>query len=66
MDDHLAEKIRIRAYELFLQREGRNGSDEHDWLAAEKEITQDKYKNAKKSRPAGRNVSAMHGLHAGG
>ena len=32
------ERIRARAYELFLQREGNGGSPEQDWLQAVEEI----------------------------
>ncbi len=32
------EKIRIRAYELYLQRGGMGGSPEQDWLQAKKEV----------------------------
>ena len=32
------EKIRARAYELFLQRGGHGGSPEQDWLQAVEEI----------------------------
>jgi len=32
------EKIRLRAYELYLQRGGRGGSPEQDWLQAQREI----------------------------
>lgn len=35
---HLEEKIRVRAYELFLQRNGRGGSPEQDWFQAVQEI----------------------------
>ena len=34
----LEEKIRVRAYELYLQRKGRGGSPEQDWLQAVAEI----------------------------
>lgn len=34
----LEEKVRARAYELFLQRGGRGGSPEQDWLQAISEI----------------------------
>ncbi len=34
----LEEKIRIRAYELYLQRRGQHGSPEQDWLQATQEI----------------------------
>jgi hypothetical protein len=34
----LEEKVRARAYELFLQRGGRGGSPEQDWLQAVSEI----------------------------
>jgi hypothetical protein len=30
--------IRMRAYELFLQRGGGHGHDQDDWLAAEREL----------------------------
>ena len=32
------EQIRIRAYELYLQRGGDGGSPEQDWLRAQEEI----------------------------
>ncbi len=32
------EKIRARAYELYLQRGGHGGSPEQDWLRAKEEI----------------------------
>jgi DUF2934 family protein len=32
------EKIRARAYELYLQRRGHGGSPEQDWLRAKEEI----------------------------
>jgi hypothetical protein len=35
---NLEEKIRVRAYELYLQRKGRGGSPEQDWLQAVAEI----------------------------
>ena len=34
----LEEKIRARAYELYLQRGGTGGSPEQDWLQAQKEV----------------------------
>ena len=34
----LEEKVRARAYELFLQRRGQGGSPEQDWLQAVSEI----------------------------
>jgi hypothetical protein len=34
----LEEKIRVRAYELYLQRRGQHGSPEQDWLQAAQEI----------------------------
>ena len=34
----LEEQIRKRAYELYLARKGRSGSDVDDWLRAEAEI----------------------------
>ena len=35
---NLEEKIRVRAYELYLQRGGHGGSPEQDWLRAVDEI----------------------------
>jgi Protein of unknown function (DUF2934) len=34
----LEEKIRIRAYHIYLQRGGHGGSPEQDWLQAKQEI----------------------------
>ena len=34
----MEEQIRIRAYELYLRREGRGGSPEQDWFQAMQEI----------------------------
>ena len=34
----LDEKIRMRAYQLYLQRGKRGGSPEQDWFQAQKEI----------------------------
>lgn len=35
----IEDRIRQRAYEIYLQREGRDGSALDDWLQAETEIT---------------------------
>ncbi len=35
----LEEQIRVRAYELYLQRDGNGGSPEQDWLRAQEEIS---------------------------
>jgi len=35
---NLEEQIRIRAYELYLQRSGQGGSPEQDWFQAAEEI----------------------------
>jgi Protein of unknown function (DUF2934) len=37
----LEERVRRRAYELYLQRGNQSGSDLDDWLRAEQEILQD-------------------------
>jgi hypothetical protein len=34
----LEDRIRQRAYEIYLQRGGQNGSELHDWLQAEEEV----------------------------
>jgi hypothetical protein len=33
-----AEMIRVRAYEIFLGRNGNSGDEVSDWLAAEREL----------------------------
>ena len=33
------QEIRIRAYEIYLQRGGQPGSELEDWLQAERELT---------------------------
>jgi hypothetical protein len=32
------QEVRVRAYELYLQRGGEHGHDAEDWLRAEEEI----------------------------
>jgi hypothetical protein len=36
--DDLEEQIRHRAYELYLARSGKSGTELQDWLRAEEEI----------------------------
>ena len=36
----LEERIRLRAYELYVQRGNESGSEFEDWLQAEEEISQ--------------------------
>lgn len=38
LSPQLEEQIRLRAYELYLQRGGNGGSPEQDWLQAKEEI----------------------------
>ena len=40
------EKIRCRAYEIYLERGGEPGHDLADWLQAERELTADQSKAA--------------------
>lgn len=40
MDEDHRERVARRAYELYLSRGGRDGSDWEDWLAAERELTE--------------------------
>lgn len=35
------QQIRIRAYEIYLQRQGGPGNELEDWLQAERELTSD-------------------------
>lgn len=34
----LEPEIRLRAYELYLQRDQNGGSEQNDWLTAEREV----------------------------
>ena len=38
VSSHLEEKIRVRAYEFYMQRGGNGGSPEQDWLRAVEEL----------------------------
>jgi Protein of unknown function (DUF2934) len=38
LETPVEEKIRIRAYELYLERQGQGGSPEQDWFQAAAEI----------------------------
>jgi hypothetical protein len=38
----LAEKIRDRAYELYLARGGKSGTELQDWLRAEEEVLKER------------------------
>jgi hypothetical protein len=35
---NLEDEIRVRAYEIYMERRGRPGSESEDWLNAEKEV----------------------------
>lgn len=43
-----AEKVKVRAYELYLERGGFNGSDQDDWYKAEAELLQGNKSGTKK------------------
>jgi hypothetical protein len=36
--EELESEIRLRAYELYLQRGSNSGSEKDDWLSAEREV----------------------------
>lgn len=38
LDPRIQEEIRVRAYELYLERGGEDGFHQQDWSRAEKEI----------------------------
>ena len=44
------EKVKERAYELYLERGGFNGSDQEDWYKAESELIQGSNSGAKKKK----------------
>jgi hypothetical protein len=45
------EKIELRAYEIYLERGGKEGNALGDWLAAEKEVLE--FRKARTIRPSG-------------
>jgi hypothetical protein len=48
----LRDGIARRAYEIYVQRGGKNGTDVEDWLRAEKEISDKPVEVPAKSRTA--------------
>jgi hypothetical protein len=46
------QQIRERAYELFLAREGQDGDEVSDWLAAERELKESNQPQGKKRAAA--------------
>jgi hypothetical protein len=46
------QRIRERAYEIFLARQGQDGDEVSDWLAAEHELTKSNQPQGKKTRAA--------------
>jgi hypothetical protein len=46
LDSMREERIRRRAYEIYLERGGEPGHDWEDWLQAEREITNNAAQNA--------------------
>jgi hypothetical protein len=43
------EKIQLRAYEIYLERNGAPGNPLEDWVRAEREVTQKSRKTTKKA-----------------
>ncbi|MGB2591990.1 MAG: DUF2934 domain-containing protein [Candidatus Acidiferrum sp.] len=46
------EKIQLRAYEIYLERNGAPGNPLEDWVRAEREVLQKSRKTSKKPAPA--------------
>ena len=46
LDSTREERIRRRAYEVYLERGGEPGQDLEDWLQAERELTTDQSESA--------------------
>ena len=46
-----AEEIRVRAYELYLERGGQDGNEVDDWVRAEKELRQRSKSDAAEANP---------------
>jgi hypothetical protein len=44
------EQIQLRAYEIFLERNGAPGNALEDWVRAERELTQKHHKNGRSSK----------------
>jgi hypothetical protein len=49
---HEEEQIRQRAYGIYLAREGQEGDEISDWLAAERELKESDEPQVKKARAA--------------
>ena len=49
-DEPSAEDIRVRAYELYLERGGQDGNEVDDWVRAEKELRQ-RSRESREARP---------------
>lgn len=45
------EKIQLRAYEIYLERNGAPGNPLEDWVRAEREVLEKTRKSAKKTVP---------------
>jgi len=48
----LENAIRVRAYERYVQRQGRPGSPENDWLEAEREVRSTMWTSRPGSNPS--------------
>lgn len=46
------EDVAHRAYELYLQREGEQGTDVEDWIRAEKQLSDEPVEGPAKTRAA--------------
>lgn len=44
--DPMEDEIRLRAYELYLQRGESDGSDLDDWLQAERDLSEERLESA--------------------
>jgi hypothetical protein len=49
----IEERIRMRAHEIFLQRNGEHGSDVDDWLQAEREVRGGEQRDIERSEGEG-------------
>ena len=53
MPENISEqRIRERAYEIYLARRGQDGHEVSDWLAAERELKESNQQKGKKTRAA--------------
>lgn len=55
------ERVRERAYELFVERGGNHGNDQDDWFRAKTELGSNKGKGGSSTKTRGKNTGRKRG-----